>query len=323
MKRNSHSQNFDLARYESFDLSDTRYYGVFLKGQGKEKYILIDPKRYENFFTLTEEMKIVINKRIGPLFSPTKRKHLDYDINFMSNGLSEIRQRWECTYKPIINHVLSEIKDKVFTPGDDDLYQSGILEPEEAAINANMKTLISRRNAETERTFIYYTLYSGFFHQMVSQIEALFVRVLARNGRIYEKFSRNDVYHFKGTEHEKTANLVCCLEGFSIYDQMYLIWHFIKHNNLSTYKQLKDKYPHILLEDEYTSGEPACFFVKFDDSLIDVILSGVERFAKEYCHLAFGENEQEARWNSDEYFLSKVRDVIEAGENPLGLPWYI
>jgi hypothetical protein len=319
MKRNNNSRNFGHKGFEVFDLSDTRYYGVFLKGQGKDKRALIDPKRYEKYFALTEEMKAVINKRKGPFFQPAKKRHLDYNINYMSKALSEIRQRWEHTYKSIISRVISEILGKSYTPYDDNLAMSGILEPDEAAVNANMKTLISHQRAEDERTTLYYSLYAQFFQQMASQIEALFIKVLTKNGYEGDKFNRNILYAFKGSKEESVKSLA----GFVEYDRMYAIWNFLKHNSLSTYNALKSIFPQSLQEAEYSQGELACFYVKFDDGLIDGILAGVDRFAKGYCRLVFGEDEQEARWNSEEYFLSTVNDAIEGCENPLGLPWWI
>jgi hypothetical protein len=319
MKRNNVSHGFDPAVYESFDLSDTRYYGLFLKGEGKNRYILIDPKRYEKSFSLTEEMKAVINKRLGPFFRPAKKLHLDYNINYMSKALSDIRERWEHTYKPIINRALSEICGKTYLPYDDDLAVSGILEPDEAAINANMKTLISYQKAGYERNTLYYSLYAQFFHQMASQIEALFIKILTKNGYEGDRFNRNVLYAFKGNNQESVRSLA----GFMEYDQMYVLWNFIKHNSLSTYNALKEIFPQALWEGEYSQGEIACFYIKFDDSLIDTILAGVERFAKEYCRLVFSEDEHEAHWNSEEYFLSLVNGAIETGENPLGLPPWI
>jgi hypothetical protein len=292
---------------------------VFIEGQAKDSYVLIDPKRYGKSFTITEEMKVVINKRIGPRFRPAKKRHLDYNINYMSKAVSEIRQRWEHTYKPIINGVLSETKGKLFTPGNDDLYQSGILDHTEAATNAFMKTAISQHKAEMERNTLYHSLYAQFFQHMASQTEALFIKVLTQNGYEGDKFSRNVLYAFKGNNPESVKNLT----GFVEYDQMYAIWNFIKHNSLSTYNALQGILPEALREDEYSQGDLGCFFVKFDDNLISTILAGVERFAKDYCRLVFSEDEHEARWNSDEYFLSEVRNAIEESGNPLGLPPWI
>jgi hypothetical protein len=320
MKKNNNSRGFNPVRYESFDLSDTRYYGVFIKGHGEDRNVLIDPRRYEKICGLSEEMKSVISSRsYGSRFKPAKKNILDYNINFMRRELAKIREHWENTNKPMINHVISEISGKVFVPIDDDLAMSGILEPDEAAIHANMKTMLSHMRAKEKRATLYYSLYAQFFHQMVSQIEALFIKTLTRNGYEGDRFDRNVFYAFKGAKEEKIKEL----DGFAEYDKMYAIWNFIKHNSLSTYACLKDKYPDALIEGEYPQGEPACFYVEFDNCFIDTVLSGVDRFIKGYCDIVFGESENEASWNSDEHFLNSVYHTIEASENPLGIPPWI
>jgi len=319
MKRNSNSQDFDPVKYESYDSSDTRYYGVFLKGHDEDQSVSIDPKRYRKFFEVSEEMKKVLDKRMGPLFQPAKKKILDYNVNFMRYILTDIRQQWEKTNKPMIERVLSEICGKVFTPMHDDLAMSGILDPYEAATNASMKTLLSHHKAEAERYNVYFSLYAQYFHQMASRVEALFLNVLTHNGFEGDKFNRNILYAFKGANQENVRNL----DGFAEFDKLYAIWNFIKHNSLSTFNALKELSPDAIKEGEYTQGELACFFVNFDDTLIYTILTGVDRFIKEYCRLVFKEDEYEASWNSEEYFLHVVHEAMETEFNPLGLPPWI
>jgi hypothetical protein len=319
MKRNSNSQGFDPSAYGSLGETDTRYYGVFLKGRDENQYTLIDPIRYRKICGLSEEMKSVMDKRIGPFFRPAKKRHFDYNVNFMLSELSKIRRQWEKTNKPMIDCILSEICGKSYAPYDDDLAMGGILEPDEAAINANMKTLVSHQKAEAERTPLYYSLYAQFFHQMVSQIEALFLKTLTINGYEGDKFNRNVLYAFKSSNQEKIRSL----KGFAEYDTMYAIWNFLKHNSLSTFNDLKKLSPDTLRESGYIQGELACFYVNLDDRLIDTILSGVEQFIKEYCRLVFKEDEREALWNSEEYFRMVVCNKIEETQNPLGIPWWV
>jgi hypothetical protein len=319
MKRNSNSRNFAPAKYESYDMTDTRYYGMFIKRHGKESHVLIDPKRYQKIFDISEKMKIVMDKREGPFFKPAKKHILDYNVNSMLDDFQKIYRQWEKINKPTINRILKEISGKTYNPYDDDLAMSGILDATEAAINANMKTRISHLLAEEERNTVYYSFYAQFFHQMVSQIEALFLKALTRNGYEGDKINRNILYAFKGSNQEKVSKL----EGFKKFDMMYNIWNCIKHNSLSTFNTLRENFPEIIRYNDFTQGEIACFYINFNDSLIDAIFSGVDHFIKEYCRLVFCEDEYEAQWNSEEYFRLMVYDEIEAGENPLGLPFWI
>jgi hypothetical protein len=315
MKKNNNSRSFDPARYESYGPCDTRYYGVFLKGPKDNQRVLIDPKRWQKHFGLPDTVKMVMDKRQGSLFQPARKLRQGYNVNSMLNDLAKVRYDWESTNKPIINRVLSEISGKIFVPGDDDLYQSGIIDPTEAAERANMKTWLSSSMAGTMKNELFTSLRAQFFHQMVSQIEALFIKVLTINGYEGDKFDRNVFYAFKGAKVEKIKEL----DSFMEYDKMYAIWNFIKHNNLSTFAYLHDRFPETLKRSDYSPGEIACFFVNFTDTLIDNILSGVAKYIKGYCRIVFEEDAEEAAWNSEEFFRDIVFSEIRGVEDPLGI----
>ncbi|GHV82268.1 hypothetical protein AGMMS49991_08260 [Spirochaetia bacterium] len=315
MKKNSNSRDFDPSRYESYDLCDTRYYGVFLKGPRDDQRTFIDPKRWQKLFNLPKAVKTVMDKRKGPLFQPARKMKQDYNVNCMLNDLAEIRRDWEETNKPIINRVLSEISGKLFIPGVDDLYQSGIIDFTEAATRATMKNWISSSVAETMKNKLFNSLRAQFFHQMVSQVEALLIKTLTKNGYEKDKFDRTVFYTFKGAKEENIREL----DGFAEYDKMYAIWHFIKHNSLSTFTCLKTKFPDTLKKSDYIQGEIACFYVDFNDTLIDTIFSGVEKFITGYCHIVFGEDAEEAAWNSEEFFKDIVFREIRELEDPFGI----
>jgi hypothetical protein len=311
MKKQSHSRNPHKELYKTVEWDDTRYYGLFLRGQKENRRVYIDPKRYAKEFhlTITEDMKKVMAKRHGTYFKPAKKEYIDYNCNFAVLEIGKIRWHWEQDTKPMIQKVLAETKGVDYTskPYNDNLAMSGILDDDEVRMNATMKTFISERNAENKKNELYYSLYAQFFHQMTSQIEALTVKILTRNGYEGDRFDRSVLYAFKSNK----TGAVKDINGFTEYDKMYAIWHFIKHNSLSTYRYLNEHFPDILYAHEYSQGELGCYYIKFNDALIDDILAGVERFLKAYCCLVFDENEEEAEWNNDEYFLSQVREIID------------
>jgi hypothetical protein len=320
MKRNSNSRKkYNAKLYDSFDLTDMRYYGVFLRGNGESSFVEVDPKRYQKIFSIPEDIKRVMDKRNGPLFRPAKKKILDYNINFVKLELGKIKQEWNLTNKPMIGRVLSEIQGEEYMPFDDELARNGVLDTEEAVYSARMKTWLSKEFAEYKKKQLSYSLYAQFFHQLVSQIEALQLKLLTKNGYEGDKFSRNVLYAFKSYTHERVSGL----NGFADYDKMYAVWNFIKHNSSSTFSEVKKNFPEILREDNYNQGDLACFHIDFTDSMIDSIIDNVTIFLKEYCQLVFNEEEFEAAWNSEEHFLSVVYAEIEEIQNPCGIPWWI
>jgi hypothetical protein len=255
-----------------------------------------------------------MSKRIGTFFRPAKKNAFDYNVNYMLDGLVKIRRQWDKSKRMIIE-VLSSISGKIFTPIDDDLAMCGIVDPAEAADRANMRTLMSQSFAEHEKKDLPVILYAQVFHQMASHIEALFLKTLTRCGYEGDKFNRNVLYAFKGNNQENVKTL----DGFIDLDKMYAIWNFIKHNSLSTFGALKDGFPTVVKEGEYSQGDLACYFVNFDDDLIESILKGIAIFIRAYCRLVFKEDCEEAGWNSEEFFLAVVRNEIRGIEDPLGV----
>ena len=177
--------------------------------------------------------------------------------------------------------------------------------------------------AKQKRENLYLSLNAQFFHQMVSKIEAQTIKVLWKNGFSGHRFSRNDLYQFKGMTFEKIKEL----NGVKDYDKMYLIWHFIKHNSMSTYNAVKENYPEVLakLKDgaKYEAGDMAYEYIEFNSELITNILKGVIEFFKNYCELVFDENYDRAQWDHEEYFVNRVNDEIDRIVNPLGLPDFL
>jgi hypothetical protein len=219
----------------------------------------------------------------------------------------------------MIAATLKKVKGKDYGPGDDYLAMSGILAPDEAQTNATIRTWRSHMEAEAKRNRMYLSLYSQFFHQMVSKIEAITVLVLTNNGYKGDRFDRNVLYAFKDFKQESIKQL----NGFQTYETMYVIWNFIKHNSLSAYETLKKANPNILIDQPYTQGQLANYYIKFSNELIQDIISGVECFFKEYCKLVFDEDYDNAQWDYDDYFTSAVYTEIEGIINPLGLPDWI
>ena len=326
MENSKTSRKYSTEWYNAFLFDqDTRYYGVFMKGE--DRHILVDPIRYQKQFHVSDDeikknMKEIMDKRHGPLFHPAKKKYLDYNINVVTDELARIRMHWERDLKPLIVRILSEICGKQFFSGDDELLHSGIIDHEEAAERATMKTWLSKSFAEFKKDELYATLYSAYFHQLASQIEGVILKILTRNGYKKETFKRNEFYEFR----PKLKDEVRGLEGYIEFDKLYTIWCFLKHNSLSTYEDLKGKFPEILKEEAYEykkatyeQGEMAWRFVELSDDLIQSILTGVECFLIEYCRLVFGENELEARWNTEEHFYTNAIRAIRAEQDPMGI----
>lgn len=308
---------------EEHRYDDTRYYGVFISKTGDKRRVKIDIERYDKKIGLSEKQLDIMKARRTHYYIPSKRQWENYNCNLIIPLIKDILKEWEQDYRPLIEKEIKAIQAKQYTPGDDDLFTSGIVDHEEACTNTLMRSMRAEAKAQEKRIKLYMSLYAQFFHQMASKIEARTIKILSKNGFESDKFSRKDLYQFKG----KTDEQIKSLKSFIDYDKMYCIWHFIKHNSLSTYNKLKENYPEVLakLKDgaAYEAGDMAYWYISFNNELITNILTGVSEFFKNYCKFVFKEDYDRAQWDYEEYFISKINEEIETLRNPLGLPDYL
>ena len=74
---------------------------------------------------------------------------------------------------------------------------------------------------------------------------------------------------------------------------------------------------------KYTQGELVLFYINFDETLINTLLTELNEFFIKYCNLTFGENFESAQRDYNDWFIKKVNDEVEVFTNPLGLPPWI
>ena len=300
-------------RYYSEDEWD-EYYGLF-KVNGKW---CVDPKRMQKkTHCFTEKMMEAMSKRNTTYFHPKKKSYMDYNVNKFVTTVRDLKEEYIKIQKPIIDQSLENIKNskRDFCPGDCDLYMQGIYEPDEVSMWV-FKRQMEQDYYINRRCFELYTnLYSQFFHNMASRIEAISVSIYSYMNPKMKKWSRDKLYdniNSKGISSRE-------LPAFKYHDELYLIWNFLKHNNLDTYENLKRDYPEVLISKEYEPGDLAKYYLKLDDKLIIELLDGVEKYFVEWCNANCDENYNEAQWNYEDYFVGLVRDEIEMLRNPLGL----
>jgi len=311
--------------YENLSYEDTRYYGLFKKGKKSEQQtIWVDMKRFFEYFygDVADERKNLKSNKNGYLFKPAKSKKEDYKVNIIKNALSEIQKEWVDSQKIFIDQFLSEIKGHDFTAADDDNFQMGIADYDEASTYARIKSAYSHQYAEFKQTKLYYSLYAQYFHQLAAQIDAVTLKLLTENGYKPNYFDRGTFLAFKGPKGQDKKSSITCLESYKQHEKMYAIWNFIKHNSGSTYDKVKEHCPDVLVDHEYQQGELACFYIQFSNELIEQTIDGVKEFLIEYCETIFDEDAKEAEWNYEDFFYGRVVDAINEYYNPLGLPDY-
>lgn len=207
---------------------------------------------------------------------------------------------------------------KPLSPGDYDNFQMGISGPGAAQAWANWMNMKLSAETSYKKFELYNSLYAQFFHSMASRIEAISVVVYSSINPKMKKWSRDKLYDHKNKNGISSREL----PSFKCHNNLYSIWNFIKHNNISTYEKLKRDYPSVLIEEVYSAGDLAIHYLKLDEKLILDLLNGVRNYFIEWCEANCNENYTEAQWNYDSYFIKIVYDEIEMIRNPLGLEWW-
>lgn len=291
------------------------YYGLFKTKNGR---IAIDPKRFKQKIGLNDKQYQIMSIRNTTYFHPTKKSYNDYYVNLFVDEINSIKKDFIRLYKPIIDKSIQNIKKmKTIYPGDYSKFTMGISGAGAANAWAQYQNYINERRLSDQKVELFNSLYAQFFHIMASRIEALTVSFYTKKNpkTKLKKINRNVLYDNKNEKSLSSRNL----HSFQYHDRLYSIWNFIKHNNLRTYKSVKEKYPEVLIDKEYQSGYLAIHYVKLNEKLILELLEGVKNFFIEWCELNLNEDYGQSLWNYDDWFKEQVDNEIEAIQNPLGL----
>ncbi len=322
MKKQSKSRMVDKKLYELLEscscFEDDRYWGVFECSRREEKKYGVSCKIDTRRFQKTTGIKLdeLVNNRRTHYFYPKHEKSTDYNCIVFLHGTSEVMCNWETNYKELIKREVAHIeKPRKYTAFDMDKFQSGNAGYFSSHQKAIIMNCLAQEEYKEECDKRMLDLYSMFFQDMVSQFEALLIKVLGRSGVDTERFNRNNFYKYAFTTKKVKVK---DLNGYDYYDMAYCIWHFIKHNSISTYETLKKRYPEILIKTEFTQGELGKYYVKFTSDFIEKTMHKCQMFFLDLCKVLYDESLDEAMWNHTEYFLAKMGEMQES-LNPSGL----
>lgn len=244
-------------------------------------------------------------------FTPKKVHRHDYVCNRFRDALSTLRQKWTENKRAF---------EEVTTPREQadavriSCLTDGIYEYEEAQEKGTLAG-IARMQPCYE---LQVALHANFVHQIASEMMALMLYEARMLGYNYPDVSRNKLETFiEGTTYGR--HKVTDLPHFSVYNNFYTIWNFIKHNSEELFEKVRARCPEMLLTDQYRNGQLSQYILKIDDAYIERILNDLALFYDEFCEAFFGEKPDEAKWNYDDYFVKKVHDTIETIINPLDL----
>lgn len=309
MKKQSKVIGKDYNKLEQENRYDRlEYYGLSIKN-GR---VRIDTKRYKKFFNIPNNK---IEKRKEVYYLPSKQHRNDYKCNWFRDLLAGYKTLWFKEYKSFID----SIKTPKQVESDSRLanLSDGILDYDEA----NIAAMMSGFKREKEYKMIIKSLYAQFFHQLMSNVDALCLKMLTACGYKEEDYSKKQFDIFVQGLQGKNAKSFREYENYYLYDRAFTVWNFLKHNSLRSYRIVKQWYPNMIWdpEEEYQNGDSALLVLKLDEKFILDCLDNLHLFFDELCEKTFNENALDAQWDYDDYFEEEVRDTIDSIMNPLGI----
>ena len=295
--------------YSKYNSDSYEYYGLLIK-DGRTR---IDTKRYKKFFVLPDNK---IEHRKTVYYVPTKIDRKEYATNQFRDTLSILKDLWINEFSRAIKAIKTpkQVEEDVRINS----LQNGILEHDESSI-AGTYYGIKRDN---KYRYVIKSIYAQFFHQMMSQIDALSLRVCVSQGYQEKDFTREkfDVF-IQGKQKENPISFYD-YKYYSVYDKAYRTCNFLKHNSTKSYWQLKNKYPNMIYDcnNGYQNGDPAITVLKIDERFIIDCLDTLHLFFDEVCTRGFDEKTDDTQWDYDGYFIDIIRKHIRLITTPLDLP---
>lgn len=309
MKKNSKVIGKDYKKLDKENMCDQLdFYGLIIK-KGRVK---IDTKRYKKFFSIPNSK---IERRHSVYYLPSKKHRSDYKCNWFRDLLAGYKRLWLTEYKVFVDSI--KTPEQVESNTRAACIAEGIMEYDE--VNEMSSMALMKRSVEYK--VIVKSLYAQFFHQLMSSIDALCLKMLTSCGYKEEDYTKKqfDVY-IQALQGDNALSFKQ-YDNYQFYDKAFTVWNFLKHNSLRSYKILKQWYPNMVWDpdEKYQNGESALGVVKLYEKFILDCMDNLHLFFDELCLRAFGENADDAQWDYDDYFKEVVEEQIETIINPLGL----
>ncbi len=300
MKKDSKVIKKNYALPKNSDQNELEYYGVFIKN-GRVK---VDTKRYKKFFTLPDTR---IETRNTVYYEPKCKHDTDYLCNIFRNQFKKTLDLWNNEFSGAIKAIKTPKQVEENTRVD------LIVNNVETVEDAYTEALIKGAKRLPTYKYVIKSLYAQFFHQMMSEMDALTLRVLLSLGYKEKDFTKKQFDVYIQSKQGSNAVRFIDFDNYKIYDRAYCTWNFLKHNSLKAYEILCQYYPEMIYDPEkkYKNGDLALSVLKLDERYILNTLKDIHLFFDEVCRKAFKENTDDAYWNYDDYFINEVKNKIK------------
>ena len=296
------------------DLQNMNFWGLHYNKEGR---IQVDINKYKSSCESVGITDFIpeglLNQNTNGFFTPQKKSKYDYVINIFNDMLNDFARDWNLEYKPIFKMIKTpkqvyndtRLNGLAYTSDPDDLE------------DIEFGSLMSSLKRENKYNHVIQSLYCQFISKLATETDRIMLIAMCKLG-----YNGND-YDFKsfvkfsdGLTNDLNEIKIRDLKKYNAYNMLHKINNFLKHNSVAAYLDLKKNYPDNVASIEkgttnkiYENGMFAGDWIIVHENYIDELIIKLRKFFKEYCEKFVKENENDAKWNHDDYFIDAFNNL--------------
>ena len=301
MKKESKSVRKD---YSKFDPRDLGYYGIFRHPD----FSKIDTKRFLKTVgrSVPCEIRMQMSRPRGTVYLLINKKSAnDYAFNRIWGHLENLMRMWHEEILPAMKTIETPYEaqeearlDKISGSWNKDDYE-----------DIESSALLAGAMREGPYTLVFALVCSGFVHVFFSELTGRVLGEMIRCGQPQDsQFGKGIMSQFAK---EHGGRDISEYRGYEKFEEMRLLWNFLKHDSADSYEALKKMHKELINDKtRFRPGECAIPFIKWDLGYIDSAASLIRDFIADFCSETLKEEIGHPDWFYSDYFVEKAMDSM-------------
>ena len=302
---------YDYSKYTDESDSDKRemgYWGIH-RVDGR---IEVDTERYEHACTLAGIDEFLPEQIKGKreFYVPSKIERYEYTSNYLADCLNDLKEDWDDEYKPLFRSIRSPEKAK------EDYFISTSAMFGDSDLIDGARTGSCWAAFERSKTYgrIINELYCLFIMKVSAEIDRMILKSLADISYQNPDYSLRDFITWCNGRNPSVD--VRDIAKFNEFRKFHDVNNFLKHNSVQSYRALRKFHPECVVDadEEFENGMFACDWIVLEEADIDVFISDMREFSRDFCAKILGEYLDLSRWDYDDYFVDAFHQMKDPWE---------
>jgi len=311
----------EIFDYSKLSPSDFEYYGFHLK-DGRYH---IDTKRLIKLHCDGSFPEALFTApRNTHYFIPKYKNRSNYAVNVLTDQINRLTSDWNTEYKAAISNLVTPEQVREDVRVNELAHTSSADDFEDAEFNS----ILAGAKRQKKYGEVIKSIHLQYLQKIFTELFRTILLVIKERGYANDlDFTYKSFFFYVQDQFNtqtKKANPLYKLPHYRYFDILNKIDNFLKHNTVMAYnalannpfekdeklKKFQSKFVYSSREAgfQYENGMYAGNWLKIGPEFVDEMLSNLYEFVKEFCEMMYGEDADEARWNSDETLLKILKD---------------